>query len=56
MPCLTRLRMRYQDEEGGVAFIDMPHRRRQSEFVEGADPADAEEDFLLETRGAVAPP
>ncbi len=43
-----------QHHEAGVPLVEMPHRRIDAERPQGADAADAEDDFLLDARFAVA--
>ena len=43
-----------ENQEGGMAFVDVPDRRVQAERGEGARAADAEQDFLLDARRPVA--
>ena len=44
----------FKNQEGSMAFIDMPDRRFQTEGGEGAGTADAEQDFLFNARRFVA--
>ncbi len=43
-----------QQQERRMSLVDVPDRRRDAERGEGAHAADAEDDFLLDARGAVA--
>src|SRR4029450_947939 len=43
-----------QDNESGMPFVQVPYGRRDAQSAQGADAADTEEDFLLETRFAIA--
>ncbi len=43
-----------QHQEGRVAFIDMPYRRLQSQFLQRAHPADTEHDLLLHAHHFIA--
>ena len=54
MPRLDVLVDALQDDERGVAFVQMPDGRRDAERPERADAADAEDDFLLQARLPVA--
>ena len=43
-----------ENQEGGMAFVDVPDRRLQAERGERARAADAEQDFLFDARRPVA--
>ena len=43
-----------QDDEGGVAFVEMPGGGRDAHGLEDAHAADAEDDLLLDARLTVA--
>ena len=44
----------FEDQEGGMAFVDVPDRRFQAEGSQGAGAADAEQDFLFDAGSLVA--
>ena len=51
---LDQLADALQRDEGGVAFVQVPHRRRDAERAQRAHAADAENDLLLDARLAIA--
>jgi hypothetical protein len=48
------LAQQLEDEEGSVAFVQVPHGRRKSERAQGARAAEAEDHLLTDARGLVS--